>query len=130
MDCARICCVLSRKLAVASWSLSCFSKEGGSPGPECYYLIYQDYTPPLAGFNSTLLLLGTCCCCLVAVAAACCLLAAAGCWLPAACCLLRFAAVAVWGCWLLLVLKKVYSLELRVAAFPLSRETMLISLYP
>ena len=32
----------SRKLAVASWSLSCFSKEGGSPGPECYYLIYQD----------------------------------------------------------------------------------------
>ena len=113
--------------------------------------------PPLAGFNSTLLLLGTCCCCLVAaaaaagmalgcllVAAACCLhawlaacwllllaacmLAAAGCWLPAACCLLRFAAVAVWGCWLLLGLKKAYSLESRVVAFPLSRETMLISL--
>ena len=39
--------------------------------------------------------------------------AAAGCWLPAACCLLRFAALAVWGCWLLLVLKKAYSLESR-----------------
>ena len=36
---------ISRKLAVASWSLSCFSKEGGSPGPECCYLICQDYTP-------------------------------------------------------------------------------------
>ena len=59
-----------------------------------------------------------------------CMLAAAGCWLPAACCLLRFAAVAVWGCWLLLVLKKACSLESRVVAFPLSRETMLISLYP
>ena len=49
-----------------------------------------------------------------------CMLAAAGCWLPAACCLLRFAGVAVWGCWLLLVLKKAYSLESRVVAFPLS----------
>ena len=96
---------LSRKLAVASWSPSCFSKEGGSPGPECCYLIYQDYTPPLAGFSSTLLLLGTCCCCCCCwhlicawLLAACwllllaaCMLAAAGCWLPAACCLLRFA---------------------------------------
>ena len=36
----------SRKLAVASWSLSCFSKEGGSRGPECRYLIYQALTPP------------------------------------------------------------------------------------
>ena len=41
--------VFSRKLAVASWSLFCFSKEGGSPGPECCYLIYQDYTPPSRG---------------------------------------------------------------------------------
>ena len=65
------------------------------------------------------------------LAGCCCLLLA---WLPAACCLLRFAAVAVWGCWLLLVLKKANSLEPRVVAFPLSRETMLIlmliSLYP
>ena len=96
--------VMSRKLAVASWSLSCFSKEGGSPGPECCYLIYQDYTPPLAGFKpfsssvpaaaaaawSLLLLpashlrlaLG----CLL-VAAACCLHACC-CWMLAACCLL------------------------------------------
>ena len=78
---------LSRKLAVASWSLSCFSKEGGSPGPECYYLIYQDYTPPPRGVQLhpspprylLLLLLGRCCCCLLL---ACC------CWMLAACCLL------------------------------------------
>ena len=61
------------------------------------------------------------------LAGCCCLLLA---WLPAACCLLRFAAVAVWGCWLLLVLQKANSLESRVVAFPLSRETILISLYP
>ena len=64
-------------------------------------------------------LLAGCCCLLLAclvlldalgclLVAAACVLAAAGCWLPAACCLLRFAAVAVWGCWLLLVLKKVH----------------------
>ena len=133
--------ITSRKLAVASWSLSCFSKDGGSPGPECCYLIYQDYTPlpPLAGFNSTFSssvpaaaaagissapsswLLAGCCCLLLArlvrldalgwlLLLAACMLAAAGCWLPAACCLL------------LLVLKKAYSLEPRVVAFPLSRE--------
>ena len=93
----------SRKLAVASWSLSCFSKEGGSPGPECCYLIYQDYTPPPRGVQLhptpprylLLLLLASHLrlalgCLLVAAA---CMLAAAGCWLPAACCLLRFAVV-------------------------------------
>ena len=132
---------MSRKLAVASWSLSCFSKEGGRPGPECCYLIYQDYIPPLppsrgstppfsssvpaaAAAWSLLLLL------LLASHLRLALLVAAACCLRAWCCWLRFAAVAVWGCWLLLVLKKAYSIESRVVAFPLSREAMLISLYP
>ena len=93
----------SRKLAVASWSLSCFSKEGGSPGPECCYLIYQDYTPPLAGFNSTLLLLGTCCCCCLVAAAAAGISFAPGSWLLAGCCCLLLAACMLGaGCsWLL-----------------------------
>ena len=58
---------------------------------------------------------------------ACLLLLDAGCLLLVVC--IRFAGVAVRGC-LLLVLKKAYSLESRVVAFPLSRETMLMSLYP
>ena len=91
---------LSRKLAVASWSPSCFSKEGGSPGPECCYLIYQDYTPPPRGVQLhpspprylllLLLLLAShlrlALGCLL-VAAACCLHACC-CWMLAACCLL------------------------------------------
>ena len=96
----------------ASWSLSCFSKEGGSPGPECCYLIYQDYTlpPPSRGstppFSSSvpaaaaawsllLLLLASrllAACWLLLLAA--CMLGAAGCLLLAACML------AAAGCWL------------------------------
>ena len=94
----------SRKLAVASWSLSCFSKEGGSPGPECCYLIYQDYNPPPRGVQLHLLLLGTCCCCLVAAAAAV-ISSAPGSWLLAGCCCLLLACLLLLdaGCLLLVV---------------------------
>ena len=114
----------SRKLAVASWSLSCFSKEGGSPGPECCYLLYQDYTPPPPSRGSTppfsssvpaaaaawslLLLLASHLrlalgCLLVAAA---CMLGAAGCsWLLAGCCCLLLACLLLLdaGCLLLVV---------------------------
>ena len=70
----------SRKLAVASWSLFCFSKEGGSRGPECRYLIYQALTPPpqLHPSPQYLLLLGLLLlACLVLLIAFGCLLVAA-----------------------------------------------------
>ena len=141
---------MSRKLAVASWSLSCFSKEGGSPGPECYYLIYQDYTPPPRGVQLhpsppryLLLLLGRCClqfACLVLldalgcllVAAACCLHACC-CWVLAACCLLSAPFCCCCCLGLLAAVGAEESLFVRIesiVALPLSRETMLISLYP
>ena len=112
----------SRKLAVASWSLSCFSKEGGSPGLECFHLIYQDYNPPPRGVQLhpsppryLLLLLGRCCCCccwhliFAWLLAACwllllaaCMLGAAGCsWLLAGCCCLLLLAACMAACCLL-----------------------------
>ena len=92
----------SRKLAVAS---SCFSKEGGSPGPECCYLIYQGYTPPPRGVQLHPSLLGTCCCCCLVAAAAAGISSAPGSWLLAGCCCLLLACLLLLdaGCLLLVV---------------------------
>ena len=69
-------------MVLGSWSLSCFSKEGGSRGPECRYLIYQALTPPPAGSTPPFSSVPA-----AAWSLAACMLGAADClWLLAGCC--------------------------------------------